>query len=269
MRLRQYPKTPLACKITRPRGPGLVILLKGFNIPLICLGPQEVVWLGWCVNVRAGCFSIPRSKRLKLHLHVQKLLADPKNVHKRDLHKVAGLIQWVLGAFPLLRPWVGVLYKDIHCPPATNHSLDPYYFKEVFDCIDEDMRFIRSPTGTAIPVGAKLLEVRHLPIRQKKDLLKVVLSCKRVWLRVADPAQVKRKLSANSIAFLQFWLHWCTLPTLLRPLQFPARTTMVAAADAMGSGTKFAIGGFVKLSTATIWFSERWRPAASRSNQRV
>ena len=118
------------------------------------------------------------------------------------------------------------------------------------------MRFIRAPTGTAIPVGAKLLEVRHLPICQKKDLLKVVLSCKRVWLRVADPAEVKRKLSANSIAFLQFWLHWCKLPTLLRPLQFPARTTMVAAADAMGSGTKFAIGGFVKLSTATIWFSE-------------
>ncbi|CAE7033490.1 unnamed protein product [Symbiodinium natans] len=143
----------------------------------------DVVWIGWCVNVRAGCFSIPRSKRLKLHLRVQKLLADPKNVHKRDLHK------------------------------------------DVFDCIDEDMRFIRAPTGTAIPVGAKLLEV-------------------------------KRKLSANSIAFLQFWLHWCKLPTLLRPLQFPARTTMVAAADAMGSGTKFAIGGFVKLSTATIWFSE-------------
>ena len=158
-----------------------------FNIPLswkkLCLGPQ-VVWIGWCVNVRAGCFSIPRSKRLKLHLHVQKLLADPKDVHKRDLHKVAGLIQWVLGAFPLLRPWVGVLYKDIHCPPATNHSLDPHYFKEVFDCIDDHMRFIRAPTGAAIPVGAKLLEVRHLPIRQKKDLLKVVLS-KRVWLRVA------------------------------------------------------------------------------------
>ncbi|CAE7307489.1 unnamed protein product [Symbiodinium natans] len=172
--------------------------------------------------------------RLKLHLHVQKLLADPKNVRKRDLHKVAGLIQWVLGAFPLLRPWVGVLYKDIHCPPATNHSLDPHYFKEVFDCIDERMRFIRSPTGTAIPVGAKLLEVRHLPIRQKKDLLKVVLSCKRVWLRVADPAQVKRKLSANSVAFLQFWLHWCKLPTLLRPLQFPARTTIVAAAGSSG-----------------------------------
>ena len=92
----------------------------------------------------------------------------------------------------------------------------------------------------------------NLPIRQKKDLRKDVLSSKRVWVRVADPAQVKRKLSANSIAFLQFWLHWCKLPTLLRPLQFPARTTMVAAADAMGSGTKFAIGGFIKLSTSTI-----------------
>ena len=46
-----------------------------FNIPLSwkkLLGPQ-VVWIGWCINVRAGCFSIPRNKRLKLHMHVGKL----------------------------------------------------------------------------------------------------------------------------------------------------------------------------------------------------
>ena len=140
----------------------------------------------------------------------------------------------------------------------TNHSIDPHYFAEVSSCLDDIMLFTRLRRGTAIPVGAKLLEVRHLPIREKSDLSKVVLSSKRVWKRVSDPAQTKRKLSLSSFAFLTFWDRWCQLPALLRPLQFPQRATLVAAADALGSGLIFAVGGFVKLGTATIWFSEKF-----------
>ena len=140
----------------------------------------------------------------------------------------------------------------------TNHSIDPHYFAEVSSCLDDIMLFTRLRRGTAIPVGAKLLEVRHLPIREKSDLSKVVLSSKRVWKRVSDPAQTKRKLSLSSVAFLTFWDRWCQLPALLRPLQFPQRATLVAAADALGSGLIFAVGGFVKLGTATIWFSEKF-----------
>ena len=92
-------------------------------------------------------------------------------------------------------PTVGwVFYKDLHCPPATNHDIDPHYLAEIAACVDDNLSFTRTPPGTAITVAAKLLEVRHLPIRRRQDLSKVVLSSKRVWLRrrrAADPAQTK------------------------------------------------------------------------------
>ena len=232
-----------------------------FNVPVswrkLAVGP-EVVWIGWCINVRAGCFSIPQSKRQRLHAHISSLLRSYNNVHRRDLHKVTGMLQWFLNAFPHLRPWIGVLDKDLRCPPATLHSLDPHYFAELHSCVNDDLLFVKAPSGTAIPLGAKLIEVRHMPIKRRSDLSKIVLSCKRVWIRVSDPSQSKRKLSKNSVALLTFWQRWCDLPALLRPLQFTPRATLVAAADAMGAGTNFAIGGFVKLSSATIWFSEQY-----------
>ncbi|CAE7210922.1 unnamed protein product [Symbiodinium sp. CCMP2592] len=147
-----------------------------FNIPLswrkLDIGP-EVVWIGWCINVRAGCFSIPQSKRDRLLSQVTSLLRNSGNAHKWDLHKVTGMIQWFLHAFPHLRPWVGVLYKDLHCPPATLHSIDPHYFADLHDCVDDNLLFVRVPSGTAIPLGAKLIDVRHMPIRRRSDLAKI------------------------------------------------------------------------------------------------
>ncbi|CAE7784972.1 Gapdh [Symbiodinium sp. CCMP2592] len=98
---------------------------------------------------------------------VTALLRNSENAHKRDLHKVTGMIQWFLRAFPHLRPWVGVLYKDLHCPPATLHSIDPHYFADLHDCVDDNLLFVRVPAGTAIPLGAKLIDVRHMPSRRE------------------------------------------------------------------------------------------------------
>ena len=111
------------------------------------------------------------------------------------LHEVTGMIQWRLQAFPLARAWIGTRYRDLHCPLATLHSLDPSYFADLHSCLDDGMLFMRVPSGTAIPIGSKLLEARHIPMTQRHDLHKVALSVKRVWLRVADPAAPKRKFS--------------------------------------------------------------------------
>ena len=139
----------------------------------------------------------------------------------------------------MARAWIGTLYRDLHCPPATLHSLDPAYFADLYSCLDDGMLFVKVPSGTAIPVGSKLLEARHIPMTQRQDLHKVVLSGKRVWLRVADPAAPKRKLSDCSVAFLKFWQRWCKTPGILRALEAPRRATIVAAADAMGQGLCF------------------------------
>ena len=73
---------------------------------------------------------------------------------------------------------------------------------------------------------------------------------------MADPAAPTRKLSECSIAFLKFWQRWCRTPGILRALEAPRRATIVAAADAMGQGPRFAIGGFLRFASCVIWFSE-------------
>ena len=71
-------------------------------------------------------------------------------------------------------------------------QLDPAYFVELPDCFDDNILFLKVPSGTTPPLGSKLLEARHVPIKQRQDLYKVLLSCKRFWLRVADPAAPAR-----------------------------------------------------------------------------
>ena len=189
-------------------------------------------------------------------MHIHGLLSCPDKVHRRDLHKPAGMLQWPVHAFPAARPWVGCLCRDLNLPPATLHSVDSVYFAELFDCISDDVLYIRTPRGTAIPCGSKFLEARRVAIQQKSDLHKVVLPSRRIWLRVADPASSRRKLSEASVAFLQYWLRWCKSPTLYRSLEFPLRAQLVSAADAMGEGLVFAIGGFIKCGGSCLWFSE-------------
>ena len=206
-----------------------------------------VIWIGWELNFHAGAFSVPQDKRDRLAILIETMLHQRSKVDRRDLHKVTGMIQWLLQAFPMARAWIGTLYRDLHCPPATLHSLDPAYFADLHSCLDDGMLFVKVLSGTAIPIGSKLLEARRIPMTQRQDLHKVVLSGKRVWLRVADPAAPKRKLSDCSIAFLKFWQRWCKTPGILRALEAPRRATLVAAADAMGQGDRFAIGGFLEI----------------------
>ena len=134
--------------------------------------------------------------------------------------------------------------------------LDPAYFADLHSCLDDGMLFVKVPSGTAITVGSRLLEAHRVPMTQPHDLHNVVLSGKRVWLRVADSAAPKRKLSDCSAAFLKFWHQWGKTPGILRVLEAPRRATLVATVDAMRQGDRFAIGGFLRFSSCVIWFSK-------------
>ena len=71
---------------------------------------------------------VPQDKRDRLVNLIAAMLQQRSKVHRRDLRKVTGMIQGLLQAFPMTRAWIGTLYRDLHCPPATLHSLGPAYF---------------------------------------------------------------------------------------------------------------------------------------------
>ncbi|CAE7365513.1 unnamed protein product, partial [Symbiodinium sp. CCMP2456] len=117
---------------------------------------SQIIWIGWSFAFGAGCVEVPSDKTAKLLVGLRDLLKQER-VDKRELHRVIGLIQWILQLFPLLKPWMNTLYFDLHSPLGTNYSMDPGGH------LDDAL----VSSGTAIPLGSKLLSVRHVDIKRK------------------------------------------------------------------------------------------------------
>ena len=133
--------------------------------------------------------------------------------------------------------------------------------KQLPSFLDDGMIFQRTPPGTSIRAGSKLLSVRHKDINSKDDLKLVRCTGKRLWARIADPSTSKRKVSKGSSIFIQFWIAWCLRPQMPVSLAVPAMDFQYKlAADAFAKGEDIGIGGWVQLpNQPCIWFSERFK----------
>ncbi|CAE7341487.1 unnamed protein product, partial [Symbiodinium sp. KB8] len=124
------------------------------------------------------------------------------------------------------------------------------------ECISSTLHLFKLPPGGAMSIGNKVLAVRRRKVHSKKELLNCNLGDKDIWLRISDPASKRRCLSHASRELLHFWLGWAKLPPLLRSLRPLQPLQIEAAADAMGNGSTFAIGGYIALPSGEYWFSE-------------
>ena len=204
-----------------------------------------------------GAIFIPQDKLDKL-FHCILQVTRGAHCDRADLHKVCGLMQWLLRAFPAARPWLRMLYWDLNSAPATNFGVKQGAWRSFIDCINDDLTFHSVPSGMGISLGAKIVSLRHKSVISKADMLSIPLGDKTIWLRIADPGSKRRLLSALSRELLLFWAGWSRLPPQYVPLRQPPSLHAEAAADAMASGSAFAIGGFIKLSSGTLWFSESY-----------
>ena len=232
-----------------------------FNVPLswrkLQLGPT-ITWIGWELNLSCGCFTLPDSKRLKLHQLVQECLQH-RLVNKRQLDKLLGLLQWILHGFPGLRPRLSSVDDDLHRPLGTNVSVNPTYWAGMSNHLDEELHFTSSPPGTCITSGAKLLSARHVNLQNKLDLHKVPVTTKRIWMRVADPTSSRRRLSQMSRETLQFLLYISSMEWRPRPLRQPRLARVESVADAFGKGNERGIGGWLRFPNNQLrWFSQRF-----------
>ena len=216
-----------------------------------------ISWIGWCINFRMGAIFIPQDKLDKL-FHCILQVTRGAHCDRADLHKLCGLMQWLLRAFPAARPWLRMLYWDLNSAPATNSGVKQGAWRSFIDCINDDLTFHSVPSGMGISLGAKIVSLRHKSVSSKADLLSIPLGDRTIWLRIADPGSKRRLLSALSRELLLFWAGWSRLPPQYVPLRQPPSLHAEAAADAMASGSTFAIGGFIKLSSGTLWFSESY-----------
>ena len=154
---------------------------------------HSIDWIGWSFHFRAGAVSVPVS------MGIQRLLSSER-ILKQDLHPVIGLLQWLCQLYPASRPWMCSLYSDLHTPLGTNYSIAHGDWPELIHHLAPDLHFISSPRGTAISKGAKLLSVRHKQISSLADIKLVPVTERRIWIRVADPANSSSSFHTRAAA---------------------------------------------------------------------
>ncbi|CAE6925850.1 spn-E [Symbiodinium sp. CCMP2456] len=229
-----------------------------FSIPLSWKKLQFgycIRWIGWELDFGMGCVCIPSDKLERLHSVISSKLQG-KYTDRATLSKLCGMLQWLFKLFPLAKPWLRSLYQDLHTPRATNFSVRQNEWQLFVSCLNDALYLTKLPAGAAITVGSRVLAVRHRKVSTKQQLLGCNIGDKDIWLRIADPASKRRALSAASRHLLRCWLHWSSLPPIWRALRPLQHLKVEAAADAMGNGRTFAIGGDIALPGGEFWFSE-------------
>ena len=166
----------------------------------------------------ASVYQQTRARKPSLYLN----LASQEGMSPESfLIKCLVLCSGFCSPLPELRPWPCCLCDDMRSPLGTSYSVDPAEWSSLQAHLSDSLRFLSTPRGTDIPIGSTLLSARRKTLSCKTDLRLVPISSRRIWMRVADPASSRRKLSAPSVEMLQYLLWWCRNPWPWRPLTLP------------------------------------------------
>ena len=239
----------------------LALLCRILNIPISWRKTEldvSIHWIGWSFHFSAGYINIPKDKRDKLIQYIQQLVRHSRTPRKY-LEKVIGLIMWITQLFPFMQIWVRHLYNDLYSIPCTNYSMDPGFWSQLPDCLNDQLQFKRQPASSAIPIGSTLVSVRHQDVASKSDLQNIRISHRGLWMRIRDPGSDKRILTKNSWRILTLYQHWLEYSSPSVPLRPRPLWCGFAAADAFANADVCGIGGFIRTAShKCFWFSERF-----------
>ena len=216
----------------------------------------RVQWLGWAFDFAAGTVSLTTQKRHKLLAMVQSLQKNPR-ITKKDFERFVGLALWACNVFPVMKALLHTFYHDMHTPYTTHYSIPPEEWQFVPRRLNDDLVFTSTPRGTFIPIGSRLLAVRHQHVQCKQDLHHVRISDRRVWLRISNLGSTRRRLSGESCRILHIFEHWLLHLNPMVTMRPALTIPLEACADARASGATCTIGGYVSHpSLGQVWFSE-------------
>ena len=97
--------------------------------------------------------------------------------------------------------------------------MDPGYWPQLANCLDDQLQFKRQPASSAIPIGSAFVSVRHQDVTSKSDLATIRISHRRIWMRIRDPGSDKRILTKPSIRILELYKHWLEHSSPIVPLR--------------------------------------------------
>ena len=215
----------------------------------------KLKWIGWNFHISSGFLTVPEDKIQKVSQYLNDLLAGNRTSRRR-LEKAIGIAMWLTQLWPYMRIWLHHLYKDLYAIPASLFSVNLSDWPLVLQSLDSQLRFQSQPRQTGIPVGGTLVSVSHHNVSSLSDLHTLRLR-DRIWLRIRDPGSSRRKLSDDSRRVIKLFQDWLSGLQPVRTLRPKPYWSGHAAADAMASGNRCQIGGFITdASEHSKWFSE-------------
>jgi len=133
-------------------------------------------------------------------------MMEHRRIPLKVLQRFVGLAMWITQIYPHMRIWLHYFYMDMHSVPATQFSLDPGDWQDFLSCLKDDLTFASRSNNTAIPVGGKLVEIKHKKVNSIADVRAVGVSERRLWLRIRDPSSSRRVQSDSSTRMLKVFL---------------------------------------------------------------
>ena len=224
----------------------------------LSVGGPLVDWIGWHFNFFNGVVSLHPDKQAKLISQIEDLLKHRQCTCKQ-LEKFTGLALWVTHLFLPFRALLHWLFSDLYSCPATHYSVNSGFWTLIKSCLSDELTFLCTPTGAAIPAGSKLVSVRHTPVQTLQKVESVRLTDRRLWLRIINPKSQQRKLSVHSRRVLKLWLDWLRISPPLRSMRPPLQVSLHASADASAQGDSFQVGGLIESGSTILSFAERWK----------
>ena len=216
---------------------------------------NDITWIGWRWHISTGVVSIPHAKMRKLRDLIHKLHSCEKT-SKKYIEQFLGLAMWITQLFPSMRTWLHSLYRDLHAIPATQFSVDPDQWNSTVNCLSDQLVFEKRPSGSAIPIGGRLVQVRHQHVSTLNDVSRCLISDKRIWLRIRDPASSKRRLSVSSLRVIDLFRQWVSEVPPCISIWPKMRWPGICVADAFAAGSKSGIGGVITFPSGMCkWFS--------------
>ena len=240
----------------------LSLVVQAFKLPISWRKAdlhKEISWIGWTFNFSTGQVKLQQAKRDKMMKLIQELLQKPKTTRKL-IEKFLGLALWITQLFPTMRAFLHHLYVDLYKAPGTSYSVDPGFWLTTLACLNDQLQFTSRPIGTAIPIGGKLISVRHQNVSTLEEVRNCRLSEKRIWVRIMDPNSTKRSIGADSKRILLMYKTWLQFSPPAISMNPKPPWAGEAAADACADQNHCQIGGFLRFSNGDLrWFSESWQ----------
>ena len=212
----------------------------------------EPKWIGLILHISARCWEIPSEKLEKAAKFLQMVQLAGTHMLRIDLERGTGLIIFLGGVLPMLRPWAGGLYESLLDRAVSLISLSVQQWAELDGALTEGLIVKDDPKVTFLRPGCRIISAAGETFKYKEELLSFrPRATKRTWVRYNDPRSLKVRVAESSRSSARLWETALSVSPKALSLLPKRLITDPAAADAWACGPNCGVGG---------WFQSRFHP---------